>query len=393
MATKKINKNDINLKASDVGAMSALKTDVLGGMTSVLQAVNAIPTSGSFMAVQGTNLCNASDSLYPGAEIHYFVLVDDEARRRVIAMDYGSNSFHIWTRRIFQGNWLDSEWCLLHDNLNLTKPTSENVDLNHLIKQGTYYLWGDNCINLPTDESTPTFTHSIVQVYEYNSVIEQILIVGNMTAYNIHAGKVYVRVSSFGTGWTEWKRLASVDEVFTINITPNQDYNNFVWKTGYYELQGNCPNNPYGSDNTDTHFYMEVFVHWSGQWVKQIAYDVRSHREFQRTLTGGNWSAWYEPILNNIDFGHYYNNRSLINTWYDANFGWWNIGLASIQTTEDVSKISINLLGLYWQRYLQANGYWETYRLYSNENIMSGNWPLASNSTSLGTDYIFQQWE
>lgn len=36
MATKKINKNDINLKASDVGAMSALKTDVLGGMTSVL---------------------------------------------------------------------------------------------------------------------------------------------------------------------------------------------------------------------------------------------------------------------------------------------------------------------------------------------------------------------
>ena len=82
---------------------------------------------------------------------------------------------------------------------------------------------------------------------------------------------------------------------FPINITPNTDYN-APRETGFYELQGNCPNNPYGSENTNTHFYMFHFKHAVDGYEKQIAFEVVSNNVFKRTKTGGVWSKWGRDI-------------------------------------------------------------------------------------------------
>lgn len=86
-------------------------------------------------------------------------------------------------------------------------------------------------------------------------------------------------------GWHDMTAYLSV------NITPNNGYNSLN-ETGYYELQGNCPNNPYGSGNTNTHFYVEHFHHAYAGYNKQIAYCVSNEDVFQRTQNNGTWSAW-----------------------------------------------------------------------------------------------------
>lgn len=73
--------------------------------------------------------------------------------------------------------------------------------------------------------------------------------------------------------------------------TPNVDYNTLL-ETGYFEVQGNCPNNPYGSSSTDTHFHVLCFHHAYAGWNKQVAFDVRSDNMFIRTQTNGTWSSW-----------------------------------------------------------------------------------------------------
>ena len=95
--------------------------------------------------------------------------------------------------------------------------TGIDIDLDTITKEGSYYVRGDNCIHTPADEETdPTrnvFTHGFLQVYNYNSVIMQELTITNMTAFKIHSRKKYIRVNSFNSGWTEWKRFAFSDEV------------------------------------------------------------------------------------------------------------------------------------------------------------------------------------
>lgn len=48
-------------------------------------------------------------------------------------------------------------------------------------------------------------------------------------------------------------------------------------------------NTPYGSANC--HFFVMVFHH-STDWIRQVAYDVRTNRIYTRTKNNGNWGAW-----------------------------------------------------------------------------------------------------
>ena len=76
-------------------------------------------------------------------------------------------------------------------------------------------------------------------------------------------------------------------------VANNTDYNNLA-STGYFEMQGNCPNNPHGG--TDTHFHVLCFHHHVDGWNKQVAFDVRGDYMFVRTQQGGVWSEWYRPV-------------------------------------------------------------------------------------------------
>ena len=92
----------------------------------------------------------------------------------------------------------------------------ENPDLNDIINEGTYYILGLNFKNFPSDLRESEFQHSILQVYKYNSLIVQILIITNSKAYDIHARKAYIRVKSFDINWDLWKRFSFIDEVLPL---------------------------------------------------------------------------------------------------------------------------------------------------------------------------------
>lgn len=74
------------------------------------------------------------------------------------------------------------------------------------------------------------------------------------------------------------------------------DYNTLN-ATGYYELLGNCPNNPYGSDNTLTHFFVIHFHHGVEGWDKQMAHCIVNDHVFYRSRLNGVWSDWSTHFL------------------------------------------------------------------------------------------------
>ena len=94
---------------AEIGALSN------NGWTShyatVLEAAMAMPkTGGTFFAIGGSTLINATDSAFPGNEITYLILTDETigaARKTVIAFRYGDNQVKF--RSIWDGSWF-TDW-------------------------------------------------------------------------------------------------------------------------------------------------------------------------------------------------------------------------------------------------------------------------------------------
>lgn len=147
--------------AKDVEALAWCPNEDVNTSPSILAVVNSMNTGGSFFAVQGSSIINASDSPSPGAEFHYFVLMDTQSRKRVIAHHYNDGGFNIFTRRVFSGSWLDGAWVNLGSAFSnadtvdgyhgwefaRTAFTTTN-DLNYLTFSGMYRINGGSGVNI-----------------------------------------------------------------------------------------------------------------------------------------------------------------------------------------------------------------------------------------------------
>lgn len=98
----------------------------------------------------------------------------------------------------------------------ITKVTEENVDFNNLINEGIYNVKGANCSHTPADDDETVLLdeiqHGFLRVFKYTSLILQVYTLTNMSAYESRSRRTYIRASSFGSGWTTWKRFGFADE-------------------------------------------------------------------------------------------------------------------------------------------------------------------------------------
>lgn len=103
------------LKAS-IGSYTGknLKNNDFRNYTTVLEAANAAAPGGTFFATSAPDpLYNAPDRPWNlTAEFQYLVLCDaDNVRKTVLAFNYNEQAGTYWySRRIFNGNWNDSQW-------------------------------------------------------------------------------------------------------------------------------------------------------------------------------------------------------------------------------------------------------------------------------------------
>lgn len=131
--------------ASDVGAMTQSDYLVYSNYTTVLEAACALPTSGTFFALDNSNLSKAEDTPFASAETTYFVLVDSSRRRTVIAFRYGNGVEFVKIRSIFDERWISTNWkevfmadgsVSMSGNLTLTNTTwrKTNPDAHTLVE-------------------------------------------------------------------------------------------------------------------------------------------------------------------------------------------------------------------------------------------------------------------
>ena len=108
-----------------------LKANAFESYSTVLEAANAINAGGTFFAINGTNLIEASDR--PGnAEYQYVVFVDGETnhdgnylRKVVLAFNYADSSANYWyLRNIWQNKW-QGDW-----KINAASVTAAGIAAN-----------------------------------------------------------------------------------------------------------------------------------------------------------------------------------------------------------------------------------------------------------------------
>lgn len=151
-----------------------LKNNDFRSYTTVLAAANAAAPGGTFFATNAPDpLYNAADRPY-AVEFQYLVLCDaDNARKTVLAFDFNTPSYTVWyTRRIWQGNWQDSEWRINRDSF-----TAAGIVMNANLTQRRFIMspqapiaycpWGwrisqgassDICYMLPNQEANLIMT-------------------------------------------------------------------------------------------------------------------------------------------------------------------------------------------------------------------------------------------
>lgn len=112
------------------------------------------------------------------------------------------------------------------------------------------------------------------------------------------AGQVFKNILQWET-WTGWQEIVTTNNIGNFSLPLHgwqaaTDFNNLT-ASGIYQCQGVNLNTPYGSD-ADTHFHIQVYWH-SNEWIRQVAYDVRTQNCYTRVKTNGTWSAWQQIIL------------------------------------------------------------------------------------------------
>ena len=103
-----------------------LKANAFESYSTVLEAANAINAGGTFFAMNGTNLRQASDRpFYIDAEFQYVVFVDGETnhdgnylRKVVLAFNYTNTNASLWyVRNIWQNQW-QGNWRINAESVN-----------------------------------------------------------------------------------------------------------------------------------------------------------------------------------------------------------------------------------------------------------------------------------
>ncbi len=112
----------VTLKAA-VGSYTGrnLKNNDFRSYTTVLAAANAAAPGGTFFATNLPDpLFNAPDRPFEvSAEFQYLVLCDaDDIRKTVLAFNFNASDSNTWySRDIYRGNWLDSQWKITGESL------------------------------------------------------------------------------------------------------------------------------------------------------------------------------------------------------------------------------------------------------------------------------------
>lgn len=111
-------------------------------------------------------------------------------------------------------------------------------------------------------------------------------------------GQVFKNILQWNT-WTGWQEIATTDNIGNFSLPLHgwqaaTDFNNLT-ANGIYQCQGVNLNTPYGND-TDSHFHIQVYWH-SNEWIRQVAYDVRTQNAYTRVKLNGTWYAWQQIIL------------------------------------------------------------------------------------------------
>ena len=106
---------DIAVSGSDTTALSSalanrflhLASGDISPYSTILDVCNnRCPVDSSFFAVQGSSIINAADSPVVGAEVQYFVLVDQQSTRKtVLAFNYSNRGGQVAVRTTYNGTW------------------------------------------------------------------------------------------------------------------------------------------------------------------------------------------------------------------------------------------------------------------------------------------------
>lgn len=136
--------------------------------------------------------------------------------------------------------------------------------------------------------------HSVVTVRSWH----------DMTGPKIHElgftdnGILAHRYSTGDGTWSEWSYVAhqyDLANYFYLGSWQAATDFNTLLTSGIYQFQGVNQNTPYGS-STDTHFHVMVIRH-SDDWIRQVAYDVRTQNIYTRVKLNGTWYAWQQIVL------------------------------------------------------------------------------------------------
>jgi hypothetical protein len=82
----------------------------------------------------------------------------------------------------------------------------------------------------------------------------------------------------------------------------------------------NSVNSPYGNGNTD--FFYHLYKLTDSNWIRLVAYDVRSDNIYTITKTDGHWGIWHYIPFGDVAYGvatldsNYVNNGTI--EWYKA---------------------------------------------------------------------------